>query len=43
MLPVCYDAYAGTLGRFTRAEIFTLVAEAGYEGINIPREHCVSR
>lgn len=36
MLPVCYDPYAGTLGRFTRAEIFTLVAEAGYEGINIP-------
>lgn len=36
MLPVCYDVYAGTLGRFTRAEIFTLVADAGYEGINIP-------
>ena len=36
MLPVCYDAYAGTLGRFTRAEIFNLVADAGYEGINIP-------
>ena len=36
MLTVCYDPYAGTLGRFTRAEIFDLVAEAGYEGINIP-------
>lgn len=36
MLTVCYDPYAGTLGRFTRAEIFGLVAEAGYEGINIP-------
>ena len=36
MLPVCYDPYSGTLGRFTRAEIFALVAEAGYEGINIP-------
>ena len=36
MLTICYDPYSGTLGRFTRAEIFTLVAEAGYEGINIP-------
>ena len=36
MLPVCYDPYAGTLGRWTRAEIFNLVAGAGYEGINIP-------
>ena len=36
MLTICYDPYAGTLGRFTRAEIFNLVAEAGYEGINIP-------
>ncbi len=36
MLTVCYDPYAGTLGRFTRAEIFKLVAKAGYEGINIP-------
>ncbi|MDE0685116.1 MAG: hypothetical protein OXI63_19500, partial [Candidatus Poribacteria bacterium] len=36
MLTICYDPYAGTLGRFTRAEIFDLVAEAGYEGINIP-------
>ena len=36
MLTVCYDPYAGTLGRFDRAEIFGLVAEAGYEGINIP-------
>ena len=36
MLTVCYDPYAGTLSRFTRAEIFSLVAEAGYEGINIP-------
>ncbi len=36
MLPICYDIYVGTLGRFTRAEIFSLVGEAGYEGINIP-------
>ena len=36
MLTICYDPYAGTLGRFTRVEIFDLVAEAGYEGINIP-------
>ena len=36
MLTVCYDPYAGTLGKFTRAEIFDLVADAGYEGINIP-------
>ena len=36
MLTICYDPYSGTLGRFTRAEIFELVAEAGYEGINIP-------
>ena len=31
MLTICYDPYAGTLGRFARAEIFNLVAEAGYE------------
>ena len=36
MLTICYDPYSGTLGRFTRAEIFDLVADAGYEGINIP-------
>ena len=36
MLSICYDPYVGTLGRFTRAEIFELVAEAGYEGINVP-------
>lgn len=36
MLTVCYDPYSGTLGRFTRAEIFDLVVDAGYEGINIP-------
>ncbi len=36
MLTICYDPYSGTLGRFTRAEIFSLVADAGYEGINIP-------
>ncbi len=36
MLTICYDPYAGTLGKFTRAEIFDLAAEAGYEGINIP-------
>ena len=36
MLTICYDPYAGTLGRFTRSEIFDLVAKAGYEGINIP-------
>ena len=36
MLPVCYDPYVGTLGRFTRAEIISLVAKAGYDGINVP-------
>ncbi len=36
MLPVCYDPYSGTLGRFQRAEIFQIVTDAGYEGINIP-------
>lgn len=36
MLTICYDPYSGTLGRFQRAEIFDLVADAGYEGINIP-------
>ena len=36
MLTVCYDPYSGTLGRYTRAEIFGLVSDAGYEGINIP-------
>ena len=36
MLPVCYDPYAGTLGRFTRSEIFELVSKGGYEGLNIP-------
>ncbi len=36
MLTVCYDPYSGTLGRFTRTEIFNLVSDAGYEGINIP-------
>ena len=36
MLPVCYDPYVGTLRRFSRAEIFDLVAKAGYEGINVP-------
>lgn len=36
MLTICYDPYSGTLGRFQRAEIFEIVADAGYEGINIP-------
>jgi len=36
MLPVCYDPYVGTLGRFTRAEIVSIVADAGYDGINVP-------
>ena len=36
MLPICYDPYVGTMGRFSRAEIFDLVAKAGYEGINVP-------
>ena len=36
MLPVCYDPYVGTLGRFSREEIFELVARAGYDGINVP-------
>jgi D-psicose/D-tagatose/L-ribulose 3-epimerase len=33
---ICYDPYVGTLGRFPRAEVIKMVAEAGYEGINIP-------
>lgn len=33
---VCYDPYVGTLGRFSRAEVIKIVAEAGYEGINLP-------
>lgn len=33
---VCYDPYVGTLGRFPRDEIIKMVAEAGYEGINLP-------
>lgn len=33
---VTYDPYSGTLGRFSRAEIVELVAEAGYEGLNLP-------
>ena len=36
MLPVCYDPYVGTLGRFTRGEIISLVAAAGYDGLNVP-------
>ena len=36
MLPVCYDPYVGTLGRFTRAEIVSMVADAGYDGLNVP-------
>ncbi|MEO2005590.1 MAG: sugar phosphate isomerase/epimerase family protein [Candidatus Poribacteria bacterium] len=36
MLPVCYDPYVGTLGRFTRAEIISMVAAAGYDGLNVP-------
>ena len=36
MLPVCYDPYVGTLGRFTRAEVISMVADAGYDGINVP-------
>lgn len=33
---VCYDPYVGTLGKFPRQEIIKIVAEAGYEGINLP-------
>lgn len=33
---ICYDPYVGTLGRFTRTEIIKMVAEAGYEGMNLP-------
>ena len=36
MLSICYDPYSGTLGRFQRGDIFHLVADAGYDGINIP-------
>ena len=33
---VTYDPYSGTLGRFPRADIIRRVAEAGYEGLNLP-------
>jgi len=33
---VCYDPYVGTLGRFPKDEIIKMVAECGYEGINLP-------
>lgn len=33
---VCYDPYVGTINRFSRTEIIKMVAEAGYEGINLP-------
>ena len=33
---VTYDPYSGTLGRFSRAEIVRMVADAGYEGLNLP-------
>ena len=40
---VTYDPYSGTLGRFSRAEIVKMVADAGYEGLNLPvREPFVS-
>lgn len=33
---VCYDPYVGTINKFSRTEIINMVAEAGYEGINLP-------
>lgn len=33
---VAFDPYSGTIGRFSRDEIISMVAEAGYEGINLP-------
>jgi len=33
---VTYDPYSGTLGRFSRAEVIKMVADAGYEGLNLP-------
>ena len=33
---VTYDPYSGTMGRFSRAEIIEMVADAGYEGLNLP-------
>lgn len=36
MLPISYDPYSGTLGRFQRGDIFHLVSDAGFDGINIP-------
>ncbi len=33
---VCYDPYVGTIGKFSMAEVTKMVAEAGYEGMNLP-------
>lgn len=33
---VAFDPYVGTLGKFKRQEIIKMVAEAGYEGLNLP-------
>lgn len=33
---VTYDPYSGTMGRFSRAEIIQMVADAGYDGLNLP-------
>ena len=33
---VTYDPYSGTMGRFSRVEILKMVADAGYEGLNLP-------
>ena len=33
---VAYDPYVGTIGKYTREQIARMVAQAGYEGINVP-------
>jgi len=33
---VAYDPYVGTWGKYTREQIVKMVADAGYEGVNVP-------
>lgn len=33
---ICFDPYVGTLSRFSSSEIIEMVAQAGYEGMNLP-------
>lgn len=32
---ICYDPYVGTLGDYSSSEIFAMVSDAGFEGINV--------